>query len=252
MANKWHPQNGLTLYGRKPALEALANRALEIAQLHLADSNRPGGIIAQIIAQAESRNIPIQYHEKQALSRISKNGRQDQGVALDITCPRFGSIDSLLSGDRLTQHRLLALDGITNPQNVGMIIRSAVAAGVDGVLYPKQGVAALGPLVIKASAGTVFRAPLIWCDALAPTLQTLKTQGYAIATLEASAPQSLFSYQAPAHTVFVLGGETNGVGDDVSQLTDQRLAIPMSNEVESLNVAVTAALVAFHLTTHPD
>jgi 23S rRNA (guanosine2251-2'-O)-methyltransferase len=83
MANKWHPQNGLTLYGRKPALEALANRALEIAQLHLADSNRPGGIIAQIIAQAESRNIPIQYHEKQALSRISKNGRQDQGVALD-------------------------------------------------------------------------------------------------------------------------------------------------------------------------
>ena len=252
MANKWHPQNGLTLYGRKPALEALANRALEIAQLHLADSNRPGGIIAQIIAQAESRNIPIQYHEKQALSRISKNGRQDQGVALDITCPRFGSIDSLLSGDRLAQRRLLALDGITNPQNVGMIIRSAVAAGVDGVLYPKQGVAALGPLVIKASAGTVFRAPLIWCDALAPALQTLKTRGYAIATLEASAPQSLFSYHAPAHTVFVLGGETSGVGDDVSQLTDQRLAIPMSNEVESLNVAVTAALVAFHLTTHPD
>ena len=59
MANKWHPQNGLTLYGRKPALEALANRALEIAQLHLADSNRPGGIIAQIIAQAEARGIPI-------------------------------------------------------------------------------------------------------------------------------------------------------------------------------------------------
>ena len=249
MANKWHPQNGLTLYGRKPALEALANRALEVAQLHLADSNRPGGIIAQIIAQAESRNIPIQYHEKQALSRISKNGRQDQGVALDINCPRFGSVESLLSNDRSTPQRLLAFDGITNPQNVGMIIRSAVAAGLDGLLYPKKGVAALGPLVIKASAGTVFRAPLISCDALAPALQALKAEGYAIATLEASAPQSLFSYQVPARTVFVLGGETSGVSHAVHQLADQRLAIPMSNEVESLNVAVTAALVAFHLTT---
>jgi 23S rRNA (guanosine2251-2'-O)-methyltransferase len=133
-----------------------------------------------------------------------------------------------------------------------MIIRSAVAAGVDGLLYPKKGVAALGPLVIKASAGTVFRAPLILSDALGPALQTLKNEGYAISTLEASAPQSLFSYRAPARTVFVLGGETSGVSDAVTQLADQRLAIPMSNEVESLNVAVTAALVAFHLTTSPE
>jgi 23S rRNA (guanosine2251-2'-O)-methyltransferase len=93
---------------------------------------------------------------------------------------------------------------------------------------------------------------LISCDALAPTLQALKTEGYAIATLEARAPQSLFSYQAPARTVFVLGGETEGVSAAASQLTDQRLAIPMNNEVESLNVAVTAALVAFHLTAHSD
>ena len=130
-----------------------------------------------------------------------------------------------------------------------MIIRSAVAAGVDGLLYPKKGVAALGPLVIKASAGTVFRAPLISCDALAPALRALKTEGYTIATLEAAAPQSLFSYQTPARTVFVLGGETSGVSDAVTQLAEQQLAIPMSNEVESLNVAVTAALVAFHLTS---
>jgi 23S rRNA (guanosine2251-2'-O)-methyltransferase len=59
----------------------------------------------------------------------------------------------------------------------------------------------------------------------------------------------LFSYQTPARTVFVLGGETSGVSDAVHRLADQRLAIPMSNEVESLNVAVTAALVAFHLTS---
>jgi len=89
-------------------------------------------------------------------------------------------------------------------------------------------------------------------DALAPALKTLKTEGYSISTLEASAPQSLFSYHVPKRTVFVLGGETSGVSDAVTQLADQRLAIPMSNEVESLNVAVTAALVAFHLTAGPE
>ena len=139
-------------------------------------------------------------------------------MALDINCPRFASIDSLLSDNPSTPARLLALDGITNPQNVGMIIRSAVAAGLDGLLYPRKGVAALGPLVIKASAGTVFRAPLILCDTLAPALEQLKTCGYKIATLEAAAPESLFSYDAQERMVFVLGGETSGVSDAVSQL----------------------------------
>ena len=80
----WHPGRGLTLYGRKPALEALEDTSLTIHCLHLADSNRPNGIIAQIIKEAEQRGIAIRYHDRQALSRISKNGKQDQGVALDV------------------------------------------------------------------------------------------------------------------------------------------------------------------------
>ena len=132
----WHPSRGLTLYGRKPALEALQDPALTIHCLHLAESNRPTGIIAQIIAEAERRGIAIRHHDRQALSRISKNGRQDQGVALDVVCPRFMSLEAFIDVAEGPQ-TILALDGLTNPQNVGMIIRSAVAAGIDGVLYPK-------------------------------------------------------------------------------------------------------------------
>ena len=243
----WNPSGGITLYGRKPALEAILDTALEVSCLHLADSNRTPGVIAQIIAGAERRGIPIRFHSRQALSRISKNGRQDQGVALDVVCPTFTTLEQLID-QRPDRSRLLALDGITNPQNVGMIIRSAVAAGIDGLLYPRRGVSALGPLVIKASAGTVFRAPIIWCESAAEATAALKNQGYHVVTLEADAPKSLFEYHPSARTVCVLGGETDGVSAAVTAASTERVAIPMSNQVESLNVAVTAALVAFHIT----
>jgi 23S rRNA (guanosine2251-2'-O)-methyltransferase len=90
----WHPGRGLTLYGRKPALEALEDVSLTIHCLHLANSNRPAGIIAQITKEAEDRGITIRYHDRQALSRISKNGKQDQGVALDVVCPNFMSLEA--------------------------------------------------------------------------------------------------------------------------------------------------------------
>jgi 23S rRNA (guanosine2251-2'-O)-methyltransferase len=147
---------------------------------------------------------------------------------------------------------VLALDGVTNPQNVGMIIRSAVAAGIHGVLYPNRGIAALGPLVIKASAGNVFRAPIIRCDATAAAVTALKAKGYQVATLEASAATSLFEFKAAGNLVCVLGGESDGIGQEVEALADTRLTIPMANGVESLNVAVTAALVSFHLGQTPD
>ena len=247
----WHPSRGLTLYGRKPALEALQDPALTIHCLHLAESNRPTGIIAQIIAEAEGRGIAIRHHDRQALSRISKNGRQDQGVALDVVCPRFMSLEAFLDTARGPQ-TVLALDGLTNPQNVGMIIRSAVAAGIDGVLYPKRGIASLGPLVIKASAGNIFRAPLIRCESTEAAVTTLKSEGYQVAILEASATASLFGFRATGNVVAVVGGESDGIGREVEALADTRLSIPMANGVESLNVAVTAALVAFQLGQTPD
>jgi len=148
----------------------------------------------------------------------------------------------------VTQARVLALDGITNPQNVGMIVRSAVAAGIDGLLYPKRGVAALGPLVIKSSAGTVFKAPILQCATLSEGLKVLAENGFQILTLDARGPLSLYDVEPAARAVFVLGGETEGISPAAQAMSNQQVRIPMSNNVESLNVAVTAALVAFQLT----
>lgn len=235
----------LTVYGRKPVLEALRDDRLDCHALHVADSNRPGGIIAEITRCAESRGIPVHHHTRNALSRISKNGRQDQGVALDVLCPSFQSIDDYLANVPSGRQRLLALEGISNPQNLGMIIRAAAAGAIDGIVVPAKGSAALGPLVIKASAGTVYRAPLLTCDSLPEALARLAAQGMEICALEGDADASLFDYSEPERVLYVLGNETVGISEKTLSAVDRSLSIPMNNGVESLNVAVTASLIAF-------
>ena len=184
-------------------------------------------------------------HSKLALSRISRKGSQDQGVAVDVLCPGFKSLETWLDDGPAGACRLLAADGITNPQNAGMLIRSAVAGGIDGVLWPAAGNAALGPLAVKASAGTLFRAPLIRCRDLAGALAACQQEHYRVCVLDAAADESLFDSALPERAIFVLGNETVGPSPEVVKLADRRLHIPMHNAVESLNVAVTAALIAY-------
>ncbi|RLQ22928.1 RNA methyltransferase [Seongchinamella sediminis] len=245
-AKKAFYERVLTVYGRKPVLEALRDPRLQCHTLHLASSNRSGGIIAELTAAAGARDIPVREHSREALSRISRNGRQDQGVALDILCPAFRSLQTYLDElPGLPRQRVLALDGISNPQNLGMILRSASAGSIDAVLWSRRGNAALGPLVIKASAGTLYRAPLVLCDSQVEALRELSGRGFEICSLEASARQTLFAHRPRGHAAFVLGNETEGVSAEVAALADCALSIPMNNGVESLNVAVTASLIAY-------
>ncbi len=241
----------LTVYGRKPVLEALEDKNLPAYKLHLADSNREDGIVSQIKQLAEDRGIAVAYHSRQALSRISRNGKQDQGVALDLQLPSYRDYNALLKSPAASQ-RLIALDRITNPQNLGMIIRSVAASGFTGLILPKNGCAALSPLVAKASAGTLFKAPIFYCDELATCLEALDQSGYTLATLSSHAQHSLLNHRPAGPTVYVLGNETEGVSRQIAQRCALQLAIPMHNGVESLNVAITAALIAFNQTTHSD
>jgi 23S rRNA (guanosine2251-2'-O)-methyltransferase len=235
----------LTVYGRNPVLETLQNETLVCHALHLAENNREGGIVGEIIKSAKRLGVPIKIHSRGELARISKNGKQDQGVAVDVLCPSFRQLDDFLAEPAAQPRRLLALDGITNPQNLGMIIRSAAAGAIDGILLPRKGTAALGPLVIKASAGTLYRAPLLLCASLPEALKRCQEHGAQVCALEAQATHSLFGHREQNFCIYVLGNETEGVSAAVGALADLRLSIPMRNGVESLNVAVTASLIAY-------
>ena len=229
-------------------MEALQDDRLSPSRLHLADNNKPGGIVGQIEELAKTREVDVQVHARQALSRISKNGKQDQGVALDLFCPEFDSLDNFFDAEvhSSNEFKAVLLDGITNPQNVGMIIRSCCAAGINAIFYPKRSVSALGPLVIKGSAGTLFNAPIIQCQDARLTAQSLQARGFDIAVLDSHAETSLFDFKPAKPTVYVLGGETAGVDNVIKNAASISLRIPMTNNIESLNVAITAALVVFY------
>ena len=229
-------------------MEALRDDRLSPSRLHLADNNKPGGIVGQIEELAKTREVDVQVHARQALSRISKNGKQDQGVALDLFCPEFDSLDNFFDAEvhSSNEFKAVLLDGITNPQNVGMIIRSCCAAGINAIFYPKRSVSDLGPLVIKGSAGTLFNAPIIQCEDARLTAQSLQARGFDIAVLDSHAETSLFDFKPAKPTVYVLGGETAGVDNVIKNAASISLRIPMTNNIESLNVAITAALVVFY------
>jgi 23S rRNA (guanosine2251-2'-O)-methyltransferase len=233
----------ITIYGRKPVLEALQDLSLPIHRLHLADSNKPAGIVLDMLKLAEKRGVEVVYHNKQALSRISRNGKQDQGVAADIASDLYADYSALNAAP--ADAEVLALDGITNPQNLGMIIRSVCASGMYGILLPEKGCCDINPLVIKASVGTLFRTRIFRCKDLAHTLTELQNKGWHSCVLSSHAKTPLGAYSGRGNNVYVLGNETEGVRQSIIDSADQRLRISMANAVESLNVAVTASLIAF-------
>ncbi len=234
----------LTIYGRNTVLEALQEQNIPVYKLHLAKTNRSGGSLDKIIRIAEQRGIEIAHHSREELSRISRNQRQDQGVALDLQCPHFGHYHDFLAAPP-HNYQLIALDRVTNPQNLGMVIRSICASPMQGLLLPSKGCAPLSPLVIKASAGSIFQCPIYRCNDLAEALEEFVVGGAHVCTLRADATESLSSFKPNNPVVYVLGNETSGISDQVSNLAQYSVNIPMCNGVESLNVAVTAALLAF-------
>ena len=234
----------LTVYGRNPVLEALQDPTLRVFRLHLADSNKANAQLNQMQELAKQKGAEVLWHSKQALSRISKNSQQDQGVALDVITEGFCQEDDWLAA-LPEQFELMAVDCVTNPQNLGMIIRSLCASPMQGLLLPEKGCAKLDALVIKASAGTLFRTPIIHTPNLAECLVRLKQQGTRVFGLDAQGAQSLNQFKAPKRCVMVMGNESTGLSAEVKALCDGFISIPMAPGVESLNVSVAASLIAF-------
>ncbi len=235
----------ITVYGRKPVLEALIDPALTIDKVIIAEHAR-GDTVQEITDAAAHRRVPVQRVSAHRVKVLAGNGRHDQGVLADVVAPRMRALDGALN--QLGSHAaVLVLDAITNPANVGMILRTATAAGIDGVVLPRRGVPSIDPLVIKASAGVAFQAPVLRSATAEQACAALRTAGFAVLGLSGSAPGavSLFDDPPPPRVVYVLGSETTGISPAVAAQLTGWVGIPMAGNVESLNVACAAAVVCF-------
>lgn len=235
----------ITVYGRKPVLEALADPALIVDKVMVAERAR-GDAVAEILDAAAGRGVPVHRVSAHRVKVLAGNGRHDQGVLADVVAPRMHPLDRAL-GRLGSCAAVLVLDAITNPANVGMILRTATAAGMDGVVLPRRGVPAIDPLVIKASAGVAFHAPVLRTATAEQACRALRAGGFAVLGLSGSAPgaPSLFDHCPPPRVAYVLGNETSGVSPAVTATLTGWITIPMAGGVESLNVASAAAVLCF-------
>jgi 23S rRNA (guanosine2251-2'-O)-methyltransferase len=236
----------ITVYGRKPVLEALADDTLTVDKVILADTAR-GEPVKEITAAARRRGVEVQRASAHRVKVLAGNGRHDQGVLADVVAPRMTTVASFLRdlGSRRGAS-VLVLDRVTNPSNVGMVLRSATAAGLDGVLLPRRGVPAIDPLVIKASAGVAFSAPVLRSGTAEEGCVALREAGFAVFGLDAGGA-SLLDAELPHRVALVLGNETDGLSEPVRKELDGVLSIPMFGGVESLNVASAAAVASYEL-----
>jgi 23S rRNA (guanosine2251-2'-O)-methyltransferase len=237
----------ITVYGRLPVLEALADPDVAVTSVLLARTLR-GPSADEVLAAAAQRGVTVRRLPPEKITRISGDARHDQGVVADIAAPGIEPLEDWLArlGPGATAS-LLVLDGVTNPGNVGMIIRSAAGAGLSGVVLPEAGSPDVGPLVVRASAGIALRATVLRCGTAASGVAALAEAGLTVHGLRADGAEPLFTTELPERAAFVLGNETDGISPGVSALVERWVAIPLASDVESLNVASAAAVVAFEL-----
>lgn len=171
---------------------------------------------------------------------------EHQGVAAEISPLEYTPLEDLLA--TIPQKSLLiVLDQVQLERNVGMIIRTAAAAGASGVLLATRGSALLDENIVRSSAGMVFHIPVCLCNNIAQTLRKLKDHGFWIYGLDAQGEGNAFNEEWPDRCALVMGNESKGLRHGVSKACDRRIHIPMAGNTESLNVAVCAGITAFQV-----
>jgi 23S rRNA (guanosine2251-2'-O)-methyltransferase len=237
----------ITVYGRMPVLEVLQDESLDIDKLVIAD-NAHGDSLNQILSLASRRGVPVKEASAQRVKLLAGNGKQDQGVIADVIAPRLATLSEFAGWVATAADcRALVLDGVGNPANVGMIIRTATAAGIDAIVLPRYGSPGINPLVIKASAGVAYRAAIVRAATGADAAAELRQAGCRVYGLSAGGRSGLYEAKIARKAVFVLGNETEGMSRETEDLVDTWLSIPMAGGVESLNVASAAAVLCFEL-----
>ena len=161
------------------------------------------------------------------------------------TVPRIIGVAKITVSDKI-YGRVLLLDGIQDPGNMGTIIRSSVAFGVDTLVLGTGSVSIYNPKVLRASEGMIFKLNIVERD-LYEILKELKSSGYKIYTTDVNDGKELKSIEFPEKTAIIIGNEGNGVSDSIEAFADDYLYIKMNDGCESLNAAVATSIILYEL-----
>ena len=203
-----------------------------------------------LLKDIKSKGVLIEEVSWNRLSQLTF-GAAHQGVALQLACSKTISLEKLIdfSKKNSTNPIILALDGITDPHNVGAIIRSAEAFNCKGILIPQRRSAGLTGTVAKVAAGALEHLPVSRVVNLNRALEELKKNGFLAVGLSGNARLSISKFDKKTPTVVVVGSEDKGISLLTQKKCDFLLRIPLKGKTSSLNASVAAAISLFHLTS---
>lgn len=230
------------IHAVREALEA--GRALE--RIVIA-SGRHGDRIEELVRLARSRGVPVRFEDRAQVDRLAGT-RDHQGVVALAAARSALSLEDLLaqiSGAPEHKGLIILLDAIEDPHNLGAVVRTALAAGADGVVIPERRAAGLTETVARASAGALAHLPVARVNNLVQAMEELKEAGFWLVGLDERAEKNYTEQDFTGPVGIVLGNEGEGLHDLVRRRCDFLVSIPTTGPVRSLNVSVAAGVVLF-------
>lgn len=232
--------------GRNPVYEALL-AGLPVKNAYVAEGAERDDRLREIFKFAAANSIPLMQVTRAELDRMT--GLVHQGVALQLPAYSYADPQDLIEAAAETKTGLLvALDGITDPRNLGAIVRSAAAFGADGIIIPSRRSATMTAAAWKTSAGAAARLPIAKATNLNRALEQCAKAGFMVIGLAGEAEVNISEIEdLDSPVVLVIGSEGAGLARLVRQHCDQLAAISIANQVESLNASVAAAIALYEV-----
>lgn len=234
------------LEGRHPVLEAL-KAGRPVHEVLIARDTKPAKIVDDIVRLAKRRGIAVRELPRRVIDERAQS-RAPQGVIALVPAFEYSSIDDMLAGAELDVPLLVALDGVTDPGNVGALARSAHAAGAHGMILRGRRSAHVTPTVEKAAGGALAHLPVAQVSNLDRTLADLKERGIWTVALDPEADASIWEVDIVSSPVcLVVGSESTGVSHLIRKRSDFVVRIPMAGKVASLNASAAGAVALFEI-----
>ena len=228
--------------GRNPVVECLRTNVPATA-LYVAEGTNNDDRLAEAVRLANSRGVSI--IEVSRLELDSMTGScMHQGIGLQVPSYDYAHVQDIIDEAAASgQGLVVCLDNITDPRNLGAVIRSVAAFGGQGVIIPERRSASVTAVAWRTSAGTAARLPVAKATNLVRTLKQFQQAGFQVVGLDADGDKTLDDYDGTEPTVIVVGSEGKGLSRLVSETCDSKISIPTSDWVESLNASVAAGVV---------
>lgn len=232
------------IYGRKPVEEILKTNPDEVDKVYIRNSMTSKSF-QEINVLAVNNGIPVSKVPGQKIYNLV--GRvNDQGIVAQKSQIRYTNFYEWAQNLYLSENpAVLFLHGIEDPHNFGAILRSAAASGFSAVMVPSQNQAPVNAVVVKTSAGTAGRIPIIRIQDVNQGLKDLKVAGFTTVALDGTANKTIWEVEMDKPMAFLIGSEGEGISSASLKKCDDIAALPLENNVESLNASVTAGLVCY-------